>query len=316
MEKKEVHSYRDVQQFNEFTSINQGKSQSEFNQNSERFYHDDEFNRKADFRTSRFKLKKKAVKADSNIIESLQALIKPLVIALSVTVAVVVPTVIRESHHHSPSDWIIDVPATCTQVGSRHVECLECGAILKTEEIPLAEHQFSADFIVEKEATCTEEGYEVIRCTVCGLEKERRVIEMLEHVPSEVIVDLPATCTEEGHQHIECLNCGLILSEENIAAAGHKYGSWKTTRSATCSRTGIREHTCSVCGEKETETIAKIKHYFVLNDGQWGRDDCDFIYCRYCLKGPFALGFLVGEYTEYYEVQTQSGALYQRVYYH
>ena len=34
------------------------------------------------------------------------------------------------------SDWIIDVPATIENEGSRHIECTDCGTVLKIEEIP------------------------------------------------------------------------------------------------------------------------------------------------------------------------------------
>ena len=37
---------------------------------------------------------------------------------------------------HTYSDWIIDKNATCTEAGSKHKECTECGEVLKTEVIP------------------------------------------------------------------------------------------------------------------------------------------------------------------------------------
>ena len=37
---------------------------------------------------------------------------------------------------HKMSDWIIDVPATIENEGSRHIECTDCGTVLKIEEIP------------------------------------------------------------------------------------------------------------------------------------------------------------------------------------
>jgi len=36
---------------------------------------------------------------------------------------------------HTPSDWIIDVPATITGGGSKHIECSVCGETLQTAEI-------------------------------------------------------------------------------------------------------------------------------------------------------------------------------------
>lgn len=41
-----------------------------------------------------------------------------------------------EALGHKPSEWIIDVPATIENAGQKHMECLTCGAVLKTVEIP------------------------------------------------------------------------------------------------------------------------------------------------------------------------------------
>ena len=41
----------------------------------------------------------------------------------------------REALGHQPTDWIIDVPATIENAGSKHIECGRCGEILQTAEI-------------------------------------------------------------------------------------------------------------------------------------------------------------------------------------
>ena len=41
----------------------------------------------------------------------------------------------REALRHQPTDWIIDVPATIENAGSKHIECERCGEILQTAEI-------------------------------------------------------------------------------------------------------------------------------------------------------------------------------------
>lgn len=41
-----------------------------------------------------------------------------------------------EAAGHTPSAWIIDVPATIEGAGSKHIECTVCGEILETAEIP------------------------------------------------------------------------------------------------------------------------------------------------------------------------------------
>ena len=41
-----------------------------------------------------------------------------------------------EAAGHTPSAWIIDIPATIEQAGQKHIECSVCGEILQTVEIP------------------------------------------------------------------------------------------------------------------------------------------------------------------------------------
>ncbi|MBD8946492.1 MAG: hypothetical protein EGR97_04150 [Clostridiales bacterium] len=40
-----------------------------------------------------------------------------------------------EAAGHKPSDWIIDVPATIENAGSKHIECERCGEVLQTVEL-------------------------------------------------------------------------------------------------------------------------------------------------------------------------------------
>lgn len=42
----------------------------------------------------------------------------------------------KEALGHQPSEWIIDVPATIENTGSKHIECERCGEILQSVEIP------------------------------------------------------------------------------------------------------------------------------------------------------------------------------------
>ena len=41
----------------------------------------------------------------------------------------------KEALGHKPTEWIIDVPATIENAGSKHIECERCGEILQTAEI-------------------------------------------------------------------------------------------------------------------------------------------------------------------------------------
>lgn len=40
---------------------------------------------------------------------------------------------------HTPSDWIVDIPATSSHTGSKHKECTICEKLLETEIIPIEE---------------------------------------------------------------------------------------------------------------------------------------------------------------------------------
>ena len=43
---------------------------------------------------------------------------------------------------HIESDWIVDSFASCTSIGSRHTECINCGAIITTEISPATGHSY------------------------------------------------------------------------------------------------------------------------------------------------------------------------------
>ena len=42
----------------------------------------------------------------------------------------------KEALGHTPSDWIIDTPATIENAGSKHIECTVCGTVMQTAELP------------------------------------------------------------------------------------------------------------------------------------------------------------------------------------
>lgn len=42
----------------------------------------------------------------------------------------------KEALGHQPSEWVIDVPATIENAGSKHIECERCGEVLQTVELP------------------------------------------------------------------------------------------------------------------------------------------------------------------------------------
>ncbi len=103
---------------------------------------------------------------------------------------------------HKKSDWIIDIPATCLEGGTRHTECLGCGKLFETEEIPAKGHTPSA--VPGKAATCEEAGLtEGSVCFVCNT-----VLTAQETIP--------ATGHSDANDDGKCDFCGKTLRERTI----------------------------------------------------------------------------------------------------
>ena len=84
---------------------------------------------------------------------------------------------------HTAGDWIIDIEASCENVGSKYTECMFCGEILTIEEIPATGHDVG-DWIVDQEPTQGESGYQHKECSKCGKQTDGELIEALP-VPSK-----------------------------------------------------------------------------------------------------------------------------------
>ena len=155
---------------------------------------------------------------------------------------------------------IIDLEPTCTEDGSKHIECTVCGETLETITIEKLGH-VSSDWITDLEPTCTEDGSKHIECTVCGETLETEILEKLGHVSSDWITDLEPTCTADGSKHIECIVCGETLETETIEKLGHTSSDWITDLEPTCIEDGSKYTECTVCGETlETEIVERLGH--------------------------------------------------------
>ena len=71
---------------------------------------------------------------------------------------------IHYHEHNFNSDWIIDVSPTCTEDGSKHNTCVDCGKLVN-EKIPAAH---MGDWVITEAPTCTESGSAEKVCSVCG----------------------------------------------------------------------------------------------------------------------------------------------------
>ena len=103
---------------------------------------------------------------------------------------------------HVKSDWIIDAPATCLEKGAKHTECLNCGEIFETAEIPAMGHTPSA--VSGKGATCEEPGLtEGSVCSTCGVVLAEQEV-------------IPATGHNDSNDDGKCDSCGKQLREQTF----------------------------------------------------------------------------------------------------
>lgn len=158
---------------------------------------------------------------------------------------------------HNKSEWKIEVPATCNEVGLRYTECTVCHIRLSTETISKTEHEFEKTVV---EATCTNGGYTRYTCRNCGYSETEDLTFPKGHT-KVTLKGKAATCTKDGLTNGSvCSVCGKVYEKQKIIKAkGHDYGSWKKTVKETYTSNGTRVRSCKVCGAEQKETISKLK---------------------------------------------------------
>ncbi len=72
----------------------------------------------------------------------------------SASVCTICQAIIQPPLGHTPSDWIVDVEATCTAEGRRHKVCTKCKELVVDESIPNASHKW-LDATTQAPKTCT-----------------------------------------------------------------------------------------------------------------------------------------------------------------
>ncbi|MDE6691549.1 MAG: DUF285 domain-containing protein, partial [Clostridia bacterium] len=135
-------------------------------------------------------------------------------------------TIPQFNHTHDYGEWIEEVPANCTESGTKgHYTCDGCGLPFDKEHRQITDLAISAlghKEVVDqaKAPTCTETGLtEGKHCTVCDT---------------------------------------VITAQEEISANGHKY-VWEITKKPTKEETGLKQNKCTVCGKIDSEEeIAKL----------------------------------------------------------
>ena len=139
---------------------------------------------------------------------------------------------------HTPSNWIVDVAATCEKDGSVYKECSVCHVELERDTTSKLGHDL--EHHDKKDATCTEPGweaYDTCKRVGCGYTTYQE-IPALGH--TEVVDNAIApTCTEKGKtEGKHCSVCNeVIVAQTDIAALGHDI-EHHDKKEATCTEPG------------------------------------------------------------------------------
>jgi len=172
---------------------------------------------------------------------------------------------------HTPSDWIIDRPATETQEGSQYKACTVCGYETDREAIPATGtpqpgHTHNWDTSWSSNTShhwhnCTAAG-----CTVSDNSQKNGYA---AHTASGWIIDRPATATQDGTRHKACTVCGYRMASETIPATGtpqpehtHK---WDTSWASNSSH---HWHNCTAAGCTVSDNSQK-NGYAAHTPGGW-----------------------------------------------
>ena len=164
---------------------------------------------------------------------------------------------VNDKTEHIPSDWIVDKVATDTEKGSRHKECVVCGYIMTTEDIPTTTpvkpshtHKFSDEWTSDN----TSHWHGCIENDCDGT-----VIDKANHTASDWIIDKEATTTSTGSKHKECTVCGYVLETEEIPTIkpihnwSDKWSSDDTYHWHDCT-----DSNCDEINDKEEHTLVTV----------------------------------------------------------
>ena len=139
---------------------------------------------------------------------------------------------------HGNTEWKIVSEPSCVQTGKKENKCVQCGVVLRTEEIPSLGHN-PLGLITVEAPTCVKTGKKENKCERCGEILENEIIPELGHNPLGLrIVEVP-TCVKTGKKENKCERCGKITESEIIPELGHDCVNGKCIR-------------CGVIGESYT----------------------------------------------------------------
>ncbi len=104
--------------------------------------------------------------------------------------------------HDFSDDWIIDVEASCTVVGSKSHHCLNCDEKTEITEIPIT-HKYTSTTV---NSTCTTDGSISYTCSICE-DVYLEVIPASHTWLTEWTIDIEPTETTDGSKSHHCLYC-------------------------------------------------------------------------------------------------------------
>ncbi len=146
------------------------------------------------------------------------------------------------------TEWIVDVPASCEQDGTRHEECTLCHDVFTVEKLNKVSHDL-IEWTTVVEATCQQTGLKTRVCPSCSNLNEKQVIPKTAHTESDWITDLAATCAAPGNRHKSCLTCNVVLESELLPQLSHNpSGTWVVDVAPTATNAGTSKQICISCG--------------------------------------------------------------------
>ena len=163
---------------------------------------------------------------------------------------------------HEPSDWIVDVTATCTEAGVRHKSCKHCDNILAVEVVEATGHDFN-EWTTITPATCYRQGEEGRVCANCDV-GERHLLPLVAHVAGDWVTDITPSCLSKGAMHRPCTNCDVILETQEMDATAHGAQRWEIITLPTATQNGISSLYCTLCKTVTESTSNSLDHDVVL----------------------------------------------------
>lgn len=108
---------------------------------------------------------------------------------------------------HNWGTWIYDKEEGCTEYGTRHRSCKDCGKT-EVQTVEPSDHLVEGQ-LKTKAATCLEDGYQVVVCSKCGKEMgNRSVLPAKGHKFGDYVLDENESTVDLYVYYANCINPG------------------------------------------------------------------------------------------------------------